>query len=284
MSVSTNKRDRYASWSTDHMQVRLALPGVVVVELARPPVNAMSGDLKLAMLALVERLSTEEAIRVVAFSSGIPGAFCAGSDLFELAAVHAEPGAGTERNELEYRLWQGISGLPQVTIAAIDGYALGGGLEFAVACDLRVASREAVFSLPEISIGGTPGIQVLARLTFLVGAGAARRLLLLGDRWSAADALTAGLVDRVADGDGAVAASLELASRLRDLSPTAVQFIKGALAKVVEPSQERVEAHLWAGIETVFRSPEMAEALGHIVKTREVRHHAARDRSQGHEN
>src|SRR5207247_5419260 len=116
-----------------------------------------------------------------------------------------------------------------VTIAAVNGYALGGGCELALACDLRIAAENAVFGLPEPTLGIIPGAGGTQRLPRIVGLGRAKEMILTGARWDARKALEVGLVSQVVTLSGLMAAAREMAERVLSLGPLAVRLAKAAL-------------------------------------------------------
>lgn len=239
--------------------------GIEVLSLAHPPANSMTARRKDRLIGLLAELRERDDVRVVVVVSEVPRFFSAGSDLFELHAVHRRPGIGWTRTAEEQAMWEALSRLPQITIAAIEGFALGGGLEFAIACDFRVAGSDAVLAMPEISIGGSPGPHVLAKLPSLVGDAAARRLLLLADRIDASEAHRIGLVDRLVPAGSARDGAIELARRAVTAPPRSVAFMKAALDLVHEGAMRRIEAHCEAGIDRLFESDEMRTLIDRFV-------------------
>ena len=127
------------------------------------------------------------------------------------------------------RLMSAIEGHDAVSIAAVNGYALGGGCEVALACDLRIAAANAVFGLPEPTLGIIPGAGGTQRLPRIVGLGRAKEMILTGARWDAARALEAGLVSRVVPLSELMAAARALADQVLALGPLAVKLAKAAL-------------------------------------------------------
>jgi enoyl-CoA hydratase len=171
-----------------------ASAGVAWLRLNRPEaLNALNRALTSALEETLERVAAMAEVSVLVVA-GRGRAFCAGNDIKEMETVSAEEGEALARRHAG--LMDRFAALPQVTIAAVDGYALGGGLMLALAQDLRVASDRARFGLPEVTLGFNPGYGI-ARLLDIVSGGHARDLLLTGRTIHATEALRMGLVNRV---------------------------------------------------------------------------------------
>jgi enoyl-CoA hydratase len=168
--------------------------GVAWLRLNRPEaLNALNRRLTAALEEAVERVAALDETRVLVVA-GRGRAFCAGNDIKEMESVTGDDAEALARRHAA--IMERFAALPQVTIAAVDGYALGGGLMLAVAQDLRVASDRARFGLPEVTLGFNPGYGI-ARLLDIVAGGHARDLLLTGRTIHASEALRMGLVNRV---------------------------------------------------------------------------------------
>jgi enoyl-CoA hydratase len=168
--------------------------GVAWLRLNRPEaLNALNRELTGALEAALERVAAMDGARVLVVA-GRGRAFCAGNDIKEMETVSSEDAETLARRHAG--IMRRFSSLPQVTIAAVDGYALGGGLMLAIAQDLRVASDRARFGLPEVTLGFPPAYGI-GRLLDVVAGGHARDLLLTGRTIHAAEALRIGLVNRV---------------------------------------------------------------------------------------
>ena len=194
--------------------------GVVVLRLDRPKVNAISPELADHLFECVEELNADLPSAVVVY--GGERMFAAGADIarFGGPAEARVIGAGLRR------ALDGLAGLPRVTIAAVTGFALGGGCELAMACDLRLMSDTAKFGQPEILLGIIPGAGGTQRLTRLVGLSRAKDIVLSGRQVAADEALRIGLADRVVPAADVLASALAWANEFA-AGPVSVQ----ALAK-----------------------------------------------------
>ena len=197
---------------------------IAIIGLDRPEkMNALDQSLCDELTDLLARLRHEPCILVI--HSTTPGVFVAGADIAELLERDAEIGMrgvnATLFERLEEHRWP--------TIAVIDGPALGGGCELALACDLRVASDRSTFGQPELGLGILAGAGGNWRLAQAVGVPVARRMLYAGDILSAEQALSHGLVDRLSSSDGVLDTALELATRVAGQSWRALELTKVAM-------------------------------------------------------
>jgi len=201
---------------------------VATVTLDRPEaLNAISTELALELAAAVEPLGVDPEVRAVVLTGAGERAFCVGADLKQRAGFD-DHGWFVQREAFR-RGFAAVRRCPLPTVAAVAGFALGGGTELALACDLVVAAEDATFGLPEVRLGLVPaggGTQLLARR---VGRSAARDLVLTGRRVGAAEALALGLVDRVVPPGAVLAAATALAAEIAANAPTAVRMAKWAL-------------------------------------------------------
>ncbi|GAB2960312.1 enoyl-CoA hydratase/isomerase family protein [Amycolatopsis acidiphila] len=193
---------------------------VAVVTLSNPPVGAFSLELIRALHEAVTLLAQQHPPAVV-FRSGIARYFGAGADLAVVRG--ASPADFRAYVEAVRGAVEAVAGLPCVTLAAIDGMALGGGLELALACDLRFASSRSRLGLPEVRLGLLPGAGGTQRLTRLIGRTTAIEIMLSGRQVEAAEAAALGLVTRIAD--PADSAAIEWASRYCENSTRAGEAI-----------------------------------------------------------
>ncbi len=198
------------------------------VTLNRPAArNAMSRALMRGLTALARELADRTDLDVVIVSGAGP-CFSAGADLKDREAWGAAASFAEQRESAltGYKLCQAWEALPQVTIVAVEGYAVGGGLAWALACDWRVIAEDAFVSLPEIALGIPLTWGAIPRLTALVGPARAKRLTILCERVPAREALAMGLVDEVVPPGQALAAAEALAARTLALPAVAVRMSK----------------------------------------------------------
>jgi enoyl-CoA hydratase/carnithine racemase len=203
--------------------------GVGTLTLIRPPINAINGQVLDEIVTALEAWTETPAVAAVVLTGGIRNAFCTGGDLQQLFGEEMA-GLGREERmtlfERFQRIYSRIEAYPKPLIAAINGVAIGGGLELALVCDLRVASEVAYFSMPELKHGIIPGLGATQRLSRFIGVGRAKEMLFLGRMIRAETALAWGLVDRVLPRDRVLPTARDLASDLAGKPPSAVRALK----------------------------------------------------------
>jgi enoyl-CoA hydratase len=199
--------------------------GVALVRINRPEArNALNMATRKALAAAFEGLYDDASVRAIVLT-GTERAFAAGADLNEFI----DAGAVEMLRRRAERYWNTVARTPQPVIAAINGYALGGGLELAMCCDVIIAGASAQFGQPEVRVGIMPGAGGTQRLTRAVGKFHAMRLCLTGRPISATEAYQIGLVSQVVPDGEVMAAALEMARDLARLPPLALMQIKEAI-------------------------------------------------------
>jgi enoyl-CoA hydratase/carnithine racemase len=239
--------------------ISLELGRVAHLELVNPPLNLTSRAL---LEELDEALGTLAAsqpgdVRAVVVTGSGDRAFSAGSDVGEFEAQRGS--AGRERMALDERVSSRLAGLPMPTIAAIEGNALGGGLELALCCDLRVASARARLGLPEVRLAVTPGSGGTQRLPRVVGAARAKELILTGRVISAEEAERIGLVNQVVPAGEARMAADALAEEIAARGPLAVREAKALIDGALELDLEAGLAAELDASERIFATEDMVE-------------------------
>jgi enoyl-CoA hydratase len=228
--------------------------------------NALNAELCSQLLA---HLEDRRDLRAVVITGAGDKAFCAGADLVVRADDASEPGGGDTFRPPFDALLQTIVDYPAPVLAAVNGAAIGAGLQLAVACDVRVAAHNATFSIPAARLGVFLSPANVHRLAALVGQGAARDILLTARTLDVDEAVTVGLVQRRTD--DALGASLELAAEIAELAPLTVQGHKRALNIVLggvnpdgEDEMRALEAH-------AFASRDLQEGLAAFTEKRAPR-------------
>ena len=210
-----------------------AADGIVTITLNRPEVhNAMNERMRQELTRCFGDLATSDEARVVVVTGAGERAFSAGADIREFVEPQVPVRFRESRKRVDFR--QAMDRCPQPIIGAIRGYALGGGLELALACDIRIAGEDAQLGLTEVNLAIIPGGGGTQRLTRLVGRGRALEMILTGARIDAREAWRIGLVERVVPAADVLAAARELARRLAEKAPVALRYAKEAVVKGLE--------------------------------------------------
>jgi enoyl-CoA hydratase len=207
------------------------LDGVALVTLNRPrALNALSFALLTDLGRVIAVLDADPAVRAIVITGAGRRAFAAGADIGELA----EQTPGSLAASEGFRGWDRVAAVETPTIAAVRGYALGGGCELAMACDMLIAGSDAVFGQPEIKIGIIPGAGGTQRLTRAIGAARAMELVLTGRQIRADEAARLGLVTKVVPAEETLAAALDLAAEIAALPAGAARAAKAAVRAAAE--------------------------------------------------
>lgn len=219
---------------------------VRILTLNRPQeLNALNTELLSEMDLAFAEAAHEEAVRAVVLT-GAGKAFAAGADIGEMASMRAAEGRAFGAFGAE--VFRRIETLNKPVIAAVNGYALGGGCELAMACDIRIASEKAKVGQPEVGLGITPGFSGTQRLPRLVGMGKAKEMIFTGEPVSAQEACQIGLFNQVVPAEKLMEAALEMAEKIAGKAPLAVAYAKEAINKGTETDIETgitMEANLF---------------------------------------
>ena len=216
------------------VDVRSDGPVCIIALRREAKLNALSVALEAALDAAIAGPEVRAARAVVV--AGGPRAFSAGADVTEMRDLDPAAIAGYYR--ATGGVYERVAALPVPSVAAIEGWCLGGGLELALACDFRVAEASARLGLPEVGIGILPSSGGTHRLVRLVGAARAKELVLLGERITAERAADLGVVTEVVADGAALDRALELARRLAELPPLAVAVAKQAIDAMADSSRD----------------------------------------------
>jgi enoyl-CoA hydratase len=217
--------------------------GVLTITISRPEaLNALNSGFFTEMDNLLDELGQDDSVKVIVLT-GEGKAFVAGADIAEM--VDKNSSEGTKFSTLGQDVFLKMEKMNKPIIAAINGFALGGGLELAVACDIRLASSKAKFGQPEVNLGLIPGFAATQRLPRLIGTGNALWLLMTAEVIDATEALRIGLVQKVFEPEVLMDSALEMAKLIASKGPRAVKKIKQVVRTGMEMSFEsgsRIEA------------------------------------------
>lgn len=241
--------------------------GVATVTVNRPEaLNALNTQVFTDLANCLSGLATREDVRVIVIRGAGEKAFVAGADIKEME--------GMSRAQAEARSWQGmrlydqIRNQPQPVMARINGYALGGGMLLAMACDVRVASEQARFGYPEIRLGIFPGTGGTVLIDRLFGAGAARALCLTGEHFSAQRAYELGIVTHLTEPEALDAETDRLATLMAGYSPIALRELKTVLNASLERDFESARALEIAAYGRCFDSEDRVEGMRAFTEKR----------------
>lgn len=237
---------------------------IATITLNRPQkLNAMTPEMAIALNEAVDRINQDDTIRAVILTGAGPKAFCAGSDIKDLDN-YTSP--WNFRNRPEY--CDAIRGLLKPTIAAINGYAFGGGLEMALSCDIKLAAKTAKLAAPEIKLGWIGGGGMTALLAHSIGPSNAAMMILTGDMIDAETAMRWGMISETLDVEKLMTRALEIASTVASRAPIAAETARENLKAVYNmPLEKAVEYE--RDLQTIcFATDDAAEGRAAFIEKR----------------
>lgn len=248
---------------------------VAILTVDRPQaLNALNTETLNELYACLKEIEEKRTIRAVILTGGGEKAFIAGADIAEM--YQADAADGREFSALGYRVTERLENMRAVTIAAINGYALGGGCEMSLACDIRIASENAVFAQPETGLGIVPGFGGTQRLSRLIGKGRAKELIFTCDRIDAQEAYRIGLVNHVVPKEELMPYCEAMANRVARNAPLAVEVAKQAINVGLDVdlnSGIQLEENL---LGLLFATQDKKEGMGAFLEKRKEKHFTGR--------
>lgn len=240
-----------------------------MITIHRPQVlNALNQDVINELIDAVEAFSKDESVSVAVLTGAGDKAFVAGADIEAQLPLDSEE--GRQWGLLGHKLCRLMETVEKPIIAAVNGFALGGGCELAMACDIRLASEKAVFGQPEVSLGITPGYGGTLRLPRLVGEGKAKQLIFTGQRIKAAEAYRIGLVDEIYPPEELLQEALNMALRIEANAPLAVRHAKIQINQGLQTDIDSaivLEAGLFG---LCFATQDQKEGMGAFLEKRKA--------------
>jgi enoyl-CoA hydratase/carnithine racemase len=244
--------------------------GVATLTVDRPPVNALSYRTKEEIAGCLEEVAADPAVRCLIIFGAGGRAFSVGSDIKEFPEVTARR-LGRQRAVQEHAVYNRVDSFPIPTIAAIEGHCLGGGLELALACDLRVASETSTLGLPEVTLGVFPAGGGTERLPRLIGEARARELIYTGETVGARDAWRIGLVNRVAPAGQALLLAQELGRTIAAKSAVTLRTVKAVMDRGLAMDLLEAEQLAIDAIDDLFQSDAVREGVAAFLEKRAPR-------------
>ncbi|WP_366921725.1 enoyl-CoA hydratase-related protein [Metallumcola ferriviriculae] len=238
---------------------------IAEVTIDNPPVNALNAQVIQELDETVEVIKGEEVGAVIITGAG-EKAFVAGADISQFPSLNSD--TGKKMVQTGQRVFDKIAALPIPVIGAIDGFALGGGCELALVCDIRIASEKARLGLPEVNLAIIPGYGGTQRLARLIGEGKAKELIFTADAVMAQEALQIGLVERVVPAGETVNAAREMAQKILSKGPLAIRKAKQAIDEGLKGSLRDgldIEADL---VGELFATEDLKEGATAFLKKR----------------
>jgi len=243
--------------------------GIGIITLNRPKaLNALNAATIYEMDQLLGTIAKDDSIKVVIVTGSGEKAFVAGADITEMKSMSAIEGRNW--GKLAQDVFNKLENLPQPVIAAVNGFALGGGCELAMACDIRIASEKAKFGQPEVSLGIIPGFGGTQRLSRLVGKGRAKEILFTGDMLDANEACRIGLVNKVVAAGELITAAKVMAEKIMSRGPVAVQMCKAAVNEGLDMDLQSGIAYEAEVFGLCFATADQKEGMAAFVEKRKA--------------
>jgi len=239
--------------------------GIGWLKMNRPPMNALSTEVVLEIERAMDWFAHEDDVMVVViYAEG--KAFVAGADIAEMSNFTPMQAREFARNG--HRALGKIAGIDKPVIAAVNGFALGGGCEIAIACDIRVLADTVKIGQPEVNLGLIPGFGGTQRLSRLVGPGIAKELIFTADAIDAAEALRIGLANKVVPGDKLMETVTGMAKKIAAKGPTAVKLAKACINLGMDTDLATGNSYEVEAFGVCFSTPEPAEGTKAFIEKR----------------
>lgn len=240
---------------------------VGIITIDRPQaLNALNSSVLDDLNAVLDQVD-QSVVRVLIITGAGDRSFVAGADIGEMSTLSKEEGAafGKKGNDL----FRKIETFPLPVIAAVNGFALGGGNELAMSCDFRIASENAVFGQPETGLGITPGFGGTQRLARLIGPGYAKMMIYTARNIKADEALRIGLVNEVVSADQLMSEAEKIAQRIAGNAPIAVRNAKKAVNEGIEMNMDNAVAHEEKLFGSCFESEDQREGMANFLRKKD---------------
>ncbi|MGE1062448.1 enoyl-CoA hydratase-related protein [Megasphaera paucivorans] len=244
--------------------------GICLITINRPNVlNALNTSTLLELQLAVRDAADDKQVRVLIITGAGEKSFVAGADIFQMSQLSSLE--GRKMTMIGQHVFDLIETLEKPVIAAINGYALGGGCELAMACDIRVASENAKFGQPEVNLGIIPGFAGTQRLSRLIGRGKAKYYIFTTDMIMADEALSLGLVEKVVPFDKLMITCRNIAKKIMDKGPIAIQMAKKAINTGLDIDMRSGMAYEAEAYTTCFATHDRIEGMTAFLEKRKAK-------------
>ena len=246
------------------------LDDIGILTINRPKVlNALNKETMYELKDVVEKIAMDKSIAAVIITGSGDKSFVAGADISQMQPMSALE--GRQWGRFSQSVFNAIENLPQPVIAAVNGYALGGGCELAMCCDIRIASEKAKFGQPEVLLGVVPGFAGTQRLPRLIGKGRAKELLFTGKQIDAAEAYRIGLVNAVVPADQLMAVAKEWVKTILSCGQVSVQLCKAAVNEGMDMDFESGQAYESEVFGLCFATEDQKEGMAAFLEKRKAK-------------
>ena len=239
---------------------------IAIVTIDNPPVNTLNKEIIDGLEKAFAELEKEEGVYAVVLTGNGPKSFVAGADITQFIPLGGDDSRAFV--QVGVKVFQKIADFPYPVICAVNGYALGGGLELALACDIRIVEEHAKLGVPEIGLGIIPGYGGTQRLPRLIGSGAAKKLLFSGKPITAEEASRIGLADQLVPLEGSLDAAIEMANTFADNAPMSLRIAKDLVNKGIEMNLSDAINCESDGIKALFESEDKKEGVSAFLEKR----------------
>lgn len=240
-----------------------------IITINRPTaLNALNAATLRELDSLLTDIANDSTVKVIIIRGGGEKAFVAGADITAMQTMSALEARNF--GKLGQKVFNKLENLPQPVIAAIHGFALGGGCELAISCDIRIATEKAKFGQPEVMLGVTPGFGGTQRLSRLVGKGCAKELLFVGDQIDAMEAYRLGLVNKVVPVEALMDTAMEMAQKIVSRAPVAVQLCKAAVNEGLDMDLDSGMAYEAEIFGLCFATADQTEGMQAFIEKRKA--------------
>lgn len=243
--------------------------GIMTITINRPKaLNALNTQTLEELRAAIDNAAQDREVKVIIITGSGEKAFVAGADIAQMKELTVLE--GRQMTILGQEVFEEIEKVDKPVIAAVNGYALGGGCELAMACDIRIASERAKFGQPEVNLGIIPGYGGTQRLPRLIGKGRAKYYIMTGEMINAADAYAFGLADKIVSPDQLLEKAREVAKTIMSKGPIAVMMAKRAVNNGLNMDLDSAVAYETEAYTTTFGTEDRLEGMGAFLEKRKA--------------